>query len=109
MHGAGWQWPLSGTALTSPRSRAGCHSSASRARDCLRAAPGHPRTSRTRDPQSDGQRPGARRRDRRILTYTRAFAKAWHQNGASILGGCCGIGPEHIHALRRGLPAISSN
>jgi S-methylmethionine-dependent homocysteine/selenocysteine methylase len=35
------------------------------------------------------------------------FAKAWHQNGASILGGCCGIGPEHIDALRRGLTPIS--
>jgi len=34
-----------------------------------------------------------------------AFAKAWQQGGASILGGCCGIGPEHIEALRRGLMA----
>jgi S-methylmethionine-dependent homocysteine/selenocysteine methylase len=29
------------------------------------------------------------------------FAHAWHTAGASILGGCCGIGPEHIAALRR--------
>jgi len=28
------------------------------------------------------------------------FAHAWHAAGASILGGCCGIGPEHIAALR---------
>ncbi|MEI6642574.1 MAG: homocysteine S-methyltransferase family protein [Novosphingobium sp.] len=28
------------------------------------------------------------------------FARAWHAAGASILGGCCGIGPEHIAALR---------
>jgi S-methylmethionine-dependent homocysteine/selenocysteine methylase len=28
------------------------------------------------------------------------FAHAWHTAGASILGGCCGIGPEHIAALR---------
>jgi S-methylmethionine-dependent homocysteine/selenocysteine methylase len=28
------------------------------------------------------------------------FAAAWHASGASILGGCCGIGPEHIAALR---------
>lgn len=28
------------------------------------------------------------------------FAAAWHDAGASILGGCCGIGPEHIAALR---------
>ncbi len=34
-----------------------------------------------------------------------AFAKAWQQQGASILGGCCGIGPEHIQALRGGLRA----
>lgn len=29
------------------------------------------------------------------------FATAWHAAGASILGGCCGIGPEHIAALRQ--------
>lgn len=28
------------------------------------------------------------------------FAAAWHDAGGSILGGCCGIGPEHIAALR---------
>ena len=31
------------------------------------------------------------------------FAKTWRRTGASILGGCCGIGPEHIAALREGL------
>ena len=29
-----------------------------------------------------------------------AFAQGWHAAGATILGGCCGIGPEHIAALR---------
>ncbi len=28
------------------------------------------------------------------------FAAAWQAAGASIIGGCCGIGPEHIAALR---------
>ena len=28
-------------------------------------------------------------------------AREWHQNGATILGGCCGIGPEHIAALAK--------
>ncbi len=28
-----------------------------------------------------------------------AFAQAWRDAGASIIGGCCGIGPEHIAAL----------
>jgi S-methylmethionine-dependent homocysteine/selenocysteine methylase len=28
------------------------------------------------------------------------FAKGWRQRGADIIGGCCGIGPEHIAALR---------
>ena len=28
------------------------------------------------------------------------FAAAWQAAGASILGGCCGIGPEHIALLR---------
>jgi S-methylmethionine-dependent homocysteine/selenocysteine methylase len=31
------------------------------------------------------------------------FAKTWRRTGASILGGCCGIGPEHIAVLREGL------
>src|SRR5882724_789321 len=31
------------------------------------------------------------------------FARAWRRTGASILGGCCGIGPEHIAVLRQGL------
>ena len=25
----------------------------------------------------------------------------WHADGASIVGGCCGTGPEHIQWLRR--------
>lgn len=28
-----------------------------------------------------------------------AFARIWAAAGATILGGCCGIGPEHIRAL----------
>ena len=28
------------------------------------------------------------------------FAKEWVQRGADIIGGCCGIGPEHIAALK---------
>lgn len=27
------------------------------------------------------------------------FARHWHDEGADIIGGCCGIGPEHIAAL----------
>jgi S-methylmethionine-dependent homocysteine/selenocysteine methylase len=30
------------------------------------------------------------------------FAARWQVAGASILGGCCGIGPEHIAELRKG-------
>ncbi|NML92704.1 homocysteine S-methyltransferase family protein [Novosphingobium olei] len=30
-----------------------------------------------------------------------AFAIAWAQAGARIIGGCCGIGPEHIAELAR--------
>jgi S-methylmethionine-dependent homocysteine/selenocysteine methylase len=30
----------------------------------------------------------------------RAWAEDWAARGASIIGGCCGIGPEHIAALR---------
>lgn len=32
------------------------------------------------------------------------FAKDWVGRGAAIVGGCCGIGPEHIAALRAALP-----
>ena len=32
-----------------------------------------------------------------------AFAQSWRSRGAQIVGGCCGIGPEHIAALRAGL------
>lgn len=32
-----------------------------------------------------------------------AFAEGWVARGAAIVGGCCGIGPEHIAALARGL------
>ncbi|MAE50268.1 MAG: homocysteine S-methyltransferase [Micavibrio sp.] len=32
-----------------------------------------------------------------------SFAKKWRKQGASIIGGCCGIGPEHIQALKKGL------
>lgn len=31
------------------------------------------------------------------------WAKAWVASGATIVGGCCGIGPEHIGALAEGL------
>ena len=31
------------------------------------------------------------------------FAKDWQKAGASIIGGCCGIGPEHIAHLRTNL------
>jgi S-methylmethionine-dependent homocysteine/selenocysteine methylase len=27
------------------------------------------------------------------------FVATWRQSGASIIGGCCGIGPEFIAAL----------
>ena len=29
------------------------------------------------------------------------FARRWVDAGASIVGGCCGIGPEHIAELQR--------
>jgi S-methylmethionine-dependent homocysteine/selenocysteine methylase len=28
------------------------------------------------------------------------FARSWQSQGATIIGGCCGIGPEHIACLR---------
>jgi len=29
------------------------------------------------------------------------YAKRWVDLGASIIGGCCGIGPEYIAALKK--------
>ncbi|MFN0190742.1 MAG: homocysteine S-methyltransferase family protein, partial [Aestuariivirga sp.] len=34
-------------------------------------------------------------------TLLLAKARAWKELGVSILGGCCGIGPEHIKALSK--------
>ena len=31
------------------------------------------------------------------------WAKDWQQRGASMIGGCCGIGPQHIAELKRSL------
>ena len=33
--------------------------------------------------------------------------RGWVDQGASILGGCCGLGPEHISALRAALPFMT--
>ena len=30
-----------------------------------------------------------------------AFAEHWQQLGATMVGGCCGIGPDHISLLKR--------
>lgn len=32
-----------------------------------------------------------------------AFARDWQKRGADIIGGCCGIGPEHIAAIKAAL------
>ena len=32
-----------------------------------------------------------------------AYASRWKQQGISLIGGCCGIGANHIHALRQTL------
>ena len=34
-----------------------------------------------------------------------AYGRQWVEAGAQIIGGCCGIDPEHIKALKNGLPA----
>ncbi|HKY94617.1 MAG TPA: homocysteine S-methyltransferase family protein [Kiloniellales bacterium] len=32
-----------------------------------------------------------------------SFARAWVKEGATLVGGCCGIGPEHIAELKQAL------
>jgi S-methylmethionine-dependent homocysteine/selenocysteine methylase len=34
-----------------------------------------------------------------------AWARTWVESGATIVGGCCGIGPDHIAALAKALKA----
>ena len=33
------------------------------------------------------------------------YAREWVEVGAQIIGGCCGIRPDHIRALKEGLPS----
>jgi S-methylmethionine-dependent homocysteine/selenocysteine methylase len=57
-------------------------------------------------PEPPGDEPYAGISELRVdLTPTRylGLAQDWIGLGASIVGGCCGIGPEHIAALRAGL------
>jgi homocysteine S-methyltransferase len=32
-----------------------------------------------------------------------AAAREWHELGASVIGGCCRTGPEHVRAIRKAL------
>lgn len=34
-----------------------------------------------------------------------AWVRSWRERGATIVGGCCGIGPEHIASMRQALDA----
>jgi homocysteine S-methyltransferase len=36
-------------------------------------------------------------------THYLDFVNSWLDSGASIVGGCCGIGPEHIRSMHRSL------
>lgn len=48
------------------------------------------------------------RRDTQPPNYLR-WAKEWVNQGAGIVGGCCGIGPEHIAALSAAFPPVNSS
>lgn len=37
------------------------------------------------------------------------WAQQWMVSGATVIGGCCGIGPDHISALRAGLRPNNSS
>lgn len=37
------------------------------------------------------------------------WVKTWHAKGASIIGGCCGIGPEHIAAIAQARHTLEGN
>jgi S-methylmethionine-dependent homocysteine/selenocysteine methylase len=36
------------------------------------------------------------------------FAEQWTKWGANIIGGCCGVGPEHIAALAQARDALAN-
>ncbi|REG84301.1 homocysteine S-methyltransferase family protein [Marinomonas pollencensis] len=36
------------------------------------------------------------------------FAKQWHTLGANIIGGCCGIGPQHIELLSQWQKSVNA-
>jgi len=36
------------------------------------------------------------------------WVESWRERGASIVGGCCGIGPEHIAAMREALDDLDN-
>jgi methionine synthase / methylenetetrahydrofolate reductase(NADPH) len=38
--------------------------------------------------------------------YLGEFAKRYIQNGANVIGGCCGTGPEHIQRMRNAISAL---
>ncbi|MFK7732090.1 MAG: homocysteine S-methyltransferase family protein [Pseudomonadales bacterium] len=42
-------------------------------------------------------------RDELTPEHYAEFANSWRQLGASVLGGCCGIGPEHIACIKHNL------
>ena len=48
----------------------------------------------------DSRVQGVEMREIAIDEYT-AFADIWYRTGATIIGGCCGIGPEYIAELTR--------
>ncbi|MDH3537583.1 MAG: homocysteine S-methyltransferase family protein, partial [Gammaproteobacteria bacterium] len=38
-----------------------------------------------------------------------AAARTWVDDGARMVGGCCGLGPEHIAALHRAFGRASES
>lgn len=42
-------------------------------------------------------------RDELTPEHYAEFADSWRQLGATVLGGCCGIGPEHIARIKQSL------
>lgn len=59
-----------------------------------------------KDYQMGARGPHPLRDDMGIADYI-AAAKDWRAAGANVIGGCCGIGPEYIAALRRVFPRVT--
>ncbi len=60
---------------------------------------GYGNTFTPRDPEAEANAENAEMREEVSPEHYAEMTAEWQRDGASILGGCCGIGPAHIAAI----------